>query len=35
LARNHGFNAKELNLIRGIIRTHFTSIMEAWNEHCG
>lgn len=35
LARNHSFNARELNVIRGIIQTHLIAIMEAWNEHCG
>lgn len=35
LARNQGFNARELNVIRGIIQTHLNTIMEAWNEHCG
>jgi hypothetical protein len=35
LARNHGFNARQLNVIRGIIQTHLITIMEAWNEHCG
>ena len=35
LSRNHGFNARQLNVIRGIIQTHLITIMEAWNEHCG
>ena len=35
LARNHGFNARELNVIRRIFRTHLTRILEAWHEHCG
>ncbi len=35
LARNHGFNARELNVIRRIIRTRRTAILEAWHEHCG
>ena len=35
LARNHGFSARELNVIRGIIQTHRTHIVEVWHEHCG
>lgn len=35
LARNHGFRARELNMIRRIIVTHRTAILEAWYEHCG
>lgn len=35
LARNHGFRARELNLIRRIIQTHRSAILEAWHEHCG
>ena len=35
LARNHGFTARELNVIRRIIQTHRTTIVEAWHEHCG
>jgi hypothetical protein len=35
LARNHGFRARELNVIRRIIQTHRTAILEAWYEHCG
>ena len=35
LARNHGFTARELNVIRRIIQTHRTNIVEAWDEHCG
>ena len=35
LARNHGFSARELNVIRRIIQTHRTTIVEAWHEHCG
>jgi hypothetical protein len=34
-ARNHGFSARELNVIRRVIRTHRTAILEAWYEHCG
>lgn len=35
LAKNHGFAAKELNTIRGIIADNRKRIMEAWYEHCG
>jgi hypothetical protein len=35
LARNHGFGARELNVIRLLIRTHRQAILEAWREHCG
>lgn len=35
LARSHGFGARELNVIRRIIQTHRTVILEAWHEHCG
>jgi len=35
LARNHGFRARELNVIRRIIQTYRTAILEAWYEHCG
>jgi len=35
LARNHGFNARELNIIRRIIQTHLIIIVETWDEHCG
>ena len=35
LARSHGFNARELNVIRRLIQTYRTTIMEAWHEHCG
>lgn len=34
LARNDGFSARELNVIRTLIRTHLTAILEAWYEHC-
>ena len=34
LASNHGFSAKELNVVRKIIATKKHKIMEAWNEHC-
>lgn len=35
LARNHGFRARELSMIRRIIETHRTVILEAWHERCG
>jgi len=35
LARNYGFNARELNVIRRLIERHRASILEAWHEHCG
>ena len=35
LGKNHGFSAKELNLIRRTIQEHLPRIKEAWNEHCG
>ena len=35
LANNHGFSARELNLIRAIIQEESSKIQEAWSEHCG
>ncbi len=35
LARNHGFTARELNVIRSYIREYLPRILEAWDEHCG
>jgi hypothetical protein len=35
LARNHGFDARELARIRRLIGVHLTAILEAWREHCG
>lgn len=35
LARSHGFDARELNLLRRLIRSHRAVILEAWHEHCG
>ena len=35
LARNQGFSARELNVIRRTIMTHRAAILEAWDEHCG
>ena len=35
LASNHGFSARELNVIRRRIETHYDVIVEAWYEHGG
>jgi Domain of unknown function (DUF4160) len=35
LAKNRGFSAKELNMIREAILKNKSGIMEAWHEHCG
>ena len=35
LARNHGFSARELNVVRRIIDSHLLMILERWDEHCG
>lgn len=35
IARNQGFGARELNVIRRLISAHLTAILEAWYEHCG
>jgi len=35
LAGNHGFDARQLNVIRRLIEAHCDTIMEAWHEHCG
>ena len=35
LSRNHGFSAKELNVIRRLVSEHRVSILEVWREHCG
>lgn len=35
LARNQGFSAKELNILREIISRNKDRIVEAWYEHCG
>ena len=35
LVRNHGFSARELNMIRRLIFSHREMIMEVWREHCG
>lgn len=34
-SRNHGFTARELNVIRRIIEAHRIITLEAWHEHCG
>jgi hypothetical protein len=31
LARNHGFSARELRTIRGIVERHRETLLEAWN----
>jgi uncharacterized protein DUF4160 len=35
LARNAGFSARELNVVRRNIQTHQARMLEAWHEHCG
>nr|NJM04706.1 DUF4160 domain-containing protein [Desulfobacula sp.] len=35
LAKNQGFSAKELNMIRNLVKRNNEEIMEAWYEHCG
>ena len=35
LARNHGFTARELNIIRRLVWDHRSVILEVWREHCG
>jgi hypothetical protein len=35
LGKNAGFSPKELNVIRKLIETHLSKILEAWHEHCG
>ena len=35
LAANHGFTARELNVIRRLIQSEDDTIIEAWHEHCG
>ncbi len=35
LTANHGFAAKELTIIRDLVRANLENIIEAWNEHCG
>jgi hypothetical protein len=33
IACNQGFSARELNVIRRLISTRLTAILEAWHEH--
>ena len=35
LAWNHGFSARELNVIRQLVVANKQAIIEAWNEYCG
>lgn len=35
LARNHGFNARELRQIEIAVRESRRQLLEAWNEHFG
>ncbi len=35
LCRNYGFSPKELNVIRQLVLSNITRIMEGWDEHCG
>jgi hypothetical protein len=35
IARNQGFGARELNIIRRLIGNRLTAILKAWYEHCG
>jgi hypothetical protein len=35
LSQNHGFSARELNVIQSYVREHLAKILEAWDEHCG
>jgi len=35
LVRNHGFTARELNIIRRLVSDHRAAIAEVWREHCG
>jgi hypothetical protein len=35
LARNHGFSARELGIIRRLVSNHRATILEVWREHCG
>lgn len=35
LAANHGFTARELNMIRRLVEFYHDIIVEAWHEHCG
>ena len=35
LARNHGFSARELIIIRRLVSDNRAAILEVWREHCG
>jgi hypothetical protein len=35
LARNHGFNARELRQIERVVRENQQQLLEAWNEYFG
>lgn len=35
LAQNFGFAARELTILRGIVSSHQTELLEAWNGHFG
>jgi hypothetical protein len=35
LAANHGFSARELNVIRSYIDQYLPRMLEAWEEHRG
>ena len=35
LARNRGFNARELNQLERLVSEHQTMFLEAWNEYFG
>jgi len=35
MVKNSGFSAKELNIIRRLVESNLTEILEAWCEHCG
>ena len=32
LERSHGFNRKEINRIRTVVRDHQQELLESWNE---
>lgn len=34
LAKNSGFSAKEISVIRRVIAINRFKVLEAWNEHC-
>jgi hypothetical protein len=34
LAKNFGFQERELNRIKSLIESNLARIKEAWNEHC-